>query len=632
MHKKGVVGVVQGVRKFLIIYVMLDLLPKIWYYYNTKIRKSGNKKEKIMKTKILSVLLAMVLVLALFASCDGDGGNGTTPGGTTPGGTTPGGTTPSEPEVAIPEGAPSYDVTWNKTELKYALTDSSNKDELSSGCRKYYSGTASGANETIDTLVKARNDQAAKAANVLPRYDYETATRDWGGNIDIIISKATSGSDEAPDIYCNFVYDLTCAQLRGCFANLLDTTSAKNNFRFNETGYEYESDNYFDAEKGEGYFFQYMKSLTLSDDKMYVLASNYCTDLVRAFLVVPLNIEMMSGITVEDSYTGEMANVGDFYKLVWREMGEEKYDGGWTYDVLAHYADKVSQSANAGSGNALSGTVGFAAGCTSGLVSSGFLYTTSVKIIEKKAENGSYTYSYPEDNDDLDALASALFNLFGTNKNGIVTVITDEVKEYGSTDLIAIRNRFSQNGILFGGIIALGSLEDTVYQNMRTTGSKLGFGVLPVPLYRAADENGVKEEYLTLVHNLARVVAISKTTKNFTQCTAYLDYLSRMSQDVLDEYYEGQLASAVAGNQGANNVRMLTYIRNHVRDCFDKTFEDAVSNYLSATNDDVNATKWHIILKDSRFQMDNFSGQYDANAGNKEEQLESVVDDWNSYN
>ena len=581
-----------------------------------------------MKTKLLSLLFAMMLVIGMLASCDPEeGGDGD-----------------EYDDVIIPAGAPTYNVTWDRTEIKYALTDSSAANELASGCKKYYSGTeVTGTSEKVDDLVSARNLAAAKSANVSVRFDYETAAGGWGGNIDTIVTKTTTASSQSPDIYANFVYDITCAQLRDCFANLLQTGKA-NNFRFIQPDYNPTSSNYFDAKAGEGYFFEYMKSLSLSDDKMFVLASNYCTDLVRSFLIVPMNVEQMSTLvgTGDDnenkSYTGDMQQVSDFYDLVWRTEAKAnvnaKYKEGFTYQVIAHYADKFYSQAE--SNDVLSGKVAFAIGATSGLPASGILYTTSVTVISKEANgDGTYTYSYPTENPELKAFAANLADLFKEGRTGVLAVKTADAGVSGvyATELLAIRSNFAAGRVLFGGVVALGSLDEADYQKMRVEGQKMGFGILPVPLYRAADESGKLEEYKTLVHNIAKVVAISKTTQNFTQCTAYLDYLSRMSQEILDEYYEVKLTSAVGGMAEQFNVQMLTYIRNHVRNCFDKTFEDSVAKLMEATDGTAATTagKWHEVLSSNKFNYPELFNEYRSKAASKEAKLQEAVATWNGF-
>ena len=169
--------------------------------------------------------------------------------------------------------------------------------------------------------------------------------------------------------------------------------------------------------------------------------------------------------------------------------------------------------------------------------------------------------------------------------------------------------------MLFGGIIAVGSLEEQVYQGMSDNSD--GFGIVPVPVYRAGDE------YLTLVHNIARIVAISASTTEFEQCTAFLDYQSTNSQQILDAYYKQELVARVStGLAGNQNKKMLTYIRNHVRDCFDKTYEDVISSYLKG-NGDSNAEKnrWHQLLQDNGYIYSGIGGDYESHYRTKNGEL-----------
>ena len=565
-----------------------------------------------MKTKILCLLVAIIAVMAFAVSCFG--------GPATDDNKKPGGDDGS---------GISYDYDWTETSILAELSENSASGELTSGCRRYYAGGDTTKYDEIDNAVRDRNRLAAKAANVSLKYDYkgDETQYAWGANVSRIVTQTKAGSTSMPDIYCNFVYDITSAALRGCFANLLDETYPKGNFfRFTEDDYNPVSEDYFDSKAGEGYFYQYMESLSLTpESKIYCLASNYCTDVVRAFLVIPVNINILEQLT-KDAPAGDRdkdgdTDVEDFYQMVWADE--------WDYSMLAAYANKVyatgkdSFSDNTDLGDEV---VGFALGAGSGLSASGVLYTSSVQIIQKKADG---TYYYPEKNDDLTALATALNTLFKENATGGICTVrkTTEVTNLvptAQTELQAIRTRFSEDHVLFGGIIAVGSLEDKVYQDMK---SSKGFGIVPVPLYQSHKESG--DEYLTLVHNIARIVAISKSTEKFSQCSAFLDYQSRTSEEILNTYYDVNLTASVGGLAGEQNSKMLTYIRNHVRNCFDKTYEDAISNYMADTDDTAMSTRWHGILMSNDYQVTNISTLYDELYKNKTKYLNDVYNTWN---
>ena len=588
-----------------------------------------------MKSKIICLLLAMVMVLTMLASCggNGDGGYGDDP----------------------PPVSSEYDIYWNPTTIIYELTMESDGNKLPSGAERYYAGdgTWKTSSEKIDVAIRRRNDAAQKQTNTKVSYKYiqQGSGFDWSESVEEIYKQTrnyTAGS--STDIYSNFVYDLTCASAKGCFANLKSNTSVtdskygsgKNYFRFNEDDYKFVGETYFDSYVGEGYFYQYMLSLTLSDDKVYCLGSDYCTDLVRAFLIVPVHIELMNKISRDNltqlvqidgvELTDDMTNIQYFYEAVWA--------GHWNYNTLLQFSQAVykdnGQGAGGGVGIAgadITDTLGFALPFAGGLEPSGILYTSTVKIIDKQKieseeqraalladENtrdyviGDYFISYPDENEDFVNFATALNNLFVSGANAGVAVIggSDESSS-------GIRQSFVNGTMLFGSIVSLGVLEAEDYQSLRE-GS--GFGIVPVPVYQAGDE------YQTFVHNNARIVAIAQQTLLFEPCAAYLDYQSRHSSDILKYYYEEQLAYSLRGETTEDNTKMLTYIRNHVRDVFDKTFDDIMADYNSATDSAAGFRRWHEIIQKYSYQVSNMDSLYQERLSEKRGDLKDVINAW----
>ena len=584
-----------------------------------------------MKTKFLCLLLALVMVLGTLASCGGGEGDGTGDGTGTGDGDKPGDEPGGDGETDDKDPGKNVGVYWKETELIFEMSEHSQYGELTAGTRRYYAGDSQGKTEMIDKLVAERNDNAAAESKVRIEYTYLPDTNNqyaWASNVQRIFEQTKTYGPGSVDLYCNFAYDMTCSALKGCFANLKSTAYGYGNnfFRFNEDDYVGTSDNYFDSEAGEGYFYDYMKSISLSDDKMYCLGSNYCTDLVRAFLVIPVNVDLMNMIQAKNLPTDKVplkdgqTNIEHFYEIVWKNQ--------WTYKELAKYSNAVyvdyntnntADDATANFGDRL----GFALGTSSGLVPAGLLYTTTVKIVHRTPradEPGKYDFIYPETNPQFTESASNLANLMKENSsNGICTI--DKAQTGAATELQGIRNEFAATRILFGGIIAVGSLEDAVYQEMRT-GS--GFGIAPVPLYRENSD----DEYLTLVHNIARIVAIAGMTDKFEQCTKFLDYQSTNSADILDTYYTENLASAVNGVVGDDNNEMLTYIRNHVRDCFDKTFEDIIGDFNGAIDPKAAMRRWHEYIRYNGYQVTDMSVRYEELYESKQKDMDNVLAQW----
>ena len=550
-------------------------------------------------------------------------------------------------------------VSWDETQLIMSLGENSNAGQLPSTCRRYMAGEDTRYSDIIDDYVTERNTAAYAKTKVKVVYDYsftESSEFGWGQCNQKILTKVNGGGADAPDIYVNFIYDLVAVSILNGFANLYSKSRASEGVE--EVGANYfqfsgDFDTYEDS--GNGYMIEYMKSLSLSKYKMYCLSSDYFTDMVRAFFVVPVNKALMNTIPVSaeagqfnSDRTGDgKFTIDDFYQLVW--------DGEWNYQTLAQFAAVITKDSGEDTATTnLDDTVGWAVDCTSGLPASGIMYTTSVTIINRDWSEelddgkGDFVYSYPNPDEekgrqqiaDLTALCDNLNELF--NKPGVITVKTgdpDQAATGTANAFEAIRLRFSEDKVLFGSVVCLGALEDeSTYQTMK--GEDRGFGIVPVPLYRTQEEakadpdnNGQPDEYLTSIHNNGRVCGISRTTVKFAQCSAFLDYVStrhnghKDSTDIINYYYDVKLQYDISdGSSG--NTEMLQYIRAHVRSSFDKAYEDAIGMKFTSVDPEANENKWHYMLHSTRFKVNDMNARYKGLYSTKEGYLRSL---WNDF-
>ena len=618
-----------------------------------------------MKTKILALLLMLTLVVGVLASCSILGG-GETPDDPSKNECTQhvdndgnkkcdicqaamGGTTQKPGETDDVVELP--DVTWTETtELKFQMTNDSNNGELSSGCQRFLSGESEGQS-SVEIAVRERNAKALAYANVDVKYAYyENGTSGWGKNITKMWEAANSDTATSrPDMFCNFVYDMVSASLLKSFKNLYNNSYASdgvksgdslNYFAFAKDG-EYDV-NYKDS--GEGYMVEYMQSLTLSETKMYLLASDYFTDLVRAFFAVPVNVELMESgkipaSTTKGDYNYDYNGNGsydmvDFYQLV--------REGKWTYDAVKGFSKDVYVEGEASNilGN---GTYGWAV-AAGGLSASGLLYTTSVVVIERSVEYvdstdpdnpgqvQQYTYWYPDQAAPLSAFAYELAALF--NSTGVECIEVGLNSTATGTEENEVRRAFAAGNVLFGGIVCVGSLEESVYGEM-SAGSGKGFGVVPVPLFRTehtvTNEDGttstVKDQYLTQIHNIGRIAGIAVKSTKFAQCSAFLNYQSLNSTKILNNYYNLTLKTDAAGSV-EGNAEMLDYIRENVRSSFDKAFEDAIARHqLQGGDSTMNNNKWHNIILAANYKMEDGAMQeaYDSLVEMKGQYLEQLA-------
>ena len=509
-------------------------------------------------------------------------------------------------------------VPWeddDPIELFFMMSHNTDAQQNPSGCQRYLAGEDTTKRENIDDEVSTRNSDAEYYTNVKVSYDYypDVGEYGWGDCIEIMFGNVSSGAREVPDMYCNFTYDMVGASLKGTFHNLKNTELDQGNF------FSFLDEDYDENVDDRGYMFEYMESTTLSLHKMYILASDYFLDLIRAFFIVPVNIELLESAGME--VTGDLNEDGkfsidDFYE----EVNQKK----WTYNKVMQYSAKVFR--NTGTSNAgedIEDVLGFAL-AQGGLAPSGILYSTDITIISKEWDNekGDYAYTYPAESEELYTLFDNIKTL--VTSPGVVYVCTGgeygdaNVTKYGSDARIAVRTRFCDNKILFGGVIVLGALE---YQEYQTLKDASGFGVVPVPLYHevALEDD---ENYLTSIHNNARPGGIAVSTSYFTACTAFLDYQSTHSTHILDEYYDYNLQYQVVDGEVEGTVEMLRYIRNNVRSAFDKTFEDAIGVYNAQESH-----RWHHILSVNGYQYD-IRKDYSTYRPEKQDHLETLYNEY----
>ena len=494
------------------------------------------------------------------------------------------------------------DVEWDNTELIFQLSLNTNSGELSSGSKRFLAGDLEGKTPTIlDDDIKTRNERALEYANVNITYTYlpDGATYAWGESIEYIYQTVHMQTKDSPDFYVNFIYDMVNTSIKGSFANLYSDVRAwgegeepANYFSFAEPGY---------VDNGEGYMYEYMKSLTLTKYKMYVLASDYFIDTTRAFMVVPVDIGLLGelGVSLEELY-------------------ETVYDGDWNYDTVIEYSKLIYEkdTQHGMLGASVYDRVGFIVG-QDGLSAAGLLYSSSVTIINREwsdYKEGDYVYSYPSPMNQtaLYDFCDALTGLF--KSEGVYALGDDEarqVNDYSSNTgngaiLQDIREKFGKHEALFGGIVTIGSLEHKTYRGMMEGD---GFGVVPVPLYRGEyeapvlDEDGnetgetyiTTDDYLTCIHNVGRVGGISACTRKFPQLSAYLHYQSVNSYKTLDAYY-GEYFRTDNLEATDENCEMLRFIRSKVGSMFDKTYDDCVGQFFSGVDKQSMDCKWHVML------------------------------------
>ena len=547
---------------------------------------------------------------------------------------------------------------WQNTTLKFAMNLHSHSGELSSGSSRYLAGSESDGSELVSSIV-ARNVKAGLYTKTVIEYDYwldSDDIYDWNTSHKHILMLVSSDSSSQPDIYSTFLYDMMAASLERCLANLRTTKYLEKESNY----FSFARDDKYTENVGdsEGYMMEFMESLTLSPSKMYLLASDYFIDTVRAFFLVPANVDLLNatGVSYKERHGGTLPasgafkdrtgdgefTVDDFIELIW--------DREWTYDAIMEYSTEVYVDSDDTGTKSAKDTLGFVLETGSGFSASGVLYTSSFTIIDKKLIDGEWSFSYPavtldeatksykydsalDVNGDVEALIGLEAKVQDLFSSSGVFASSNEIKAvYAQSsderDLVAIRHKFVGGTLLFGGLIMTGNLEEREFSDMKnnTVG---GFAIAPGPLYMPLTEREYHSDsdlssynsytdsrgdvyytdsdgelmkfrdYTTIMHNVGRLAGVSVNTKKFSQCSAFLDYQSTHSTEILDRYYEEKLTRAAAGTENGNDD-VMRFIRNHVRSVFGKAFEDAIA--YSYSEDNPAARTWHTLIKANGFQ------------------------------
>ena len=571
-----------------------------------------------MAKRILCLLLVLVMVFSVcstLASCKNKDNENTDPNYRGEGERT-------EDEFDDAEDAKIskyYEYTWSTTNLNVEISEHTASQELISRTRRYLAGEDASASEPLDEQVRTRNARAEKVTRTKIKYTYlpDNSTNAWGKSMDRIAKEAKAGADNSADVYINFIYDMVGASLQKAFANLRSTTmygsDGKNYFEFTANGYDPVADD-------KGYMYDLMSSLSFSTKKMYVLTSDYLIDVVRAFFVVPVNVEMINGIDasmVEQYNNGDdVFDIDDFYaQVIWNYK--------WNYSAVKVFSQAVAvtEGEKPNFKTTSNDVFGFALGSAhSGIHGVGILYGTDVEIITRElGDDGFYNVYYPDsaETSGYAQFCDALADLFSTP--GVYDV------NYGtntSTPSMQITAKFAANQLLFGGVICAGNLELGEYQKMNAEGQ--GFGVAPVPMYREydesidVDEHKINRYYRTASHNIAKCAGISFSTTKFKQASAWLDYQSTHSTDILNKYYRDKLQYGyAAGNP--HNVDVLEMLRDNASTALDKCYDDAIKAYFPDVD-----YRWCYLPRQANWKAYDIRTRYTAAVTAKEGFLEEI--------
>ena len=503
----------------------------------------------------------------------------------------------------------SYYWTENQSIL-IEMNLSSEKKELSALTKRYMAGMGEegeSLTSRLDTLVYDRNSAAYSTTKMSVSYVFiPDGEADWGKYHGKISNAIATPTEDTPDVYCGLAWDLGACSAKGDFVNLMSTTrGTENYFTFNEENYNADYDD-------EGYFYELMTSMSPVDNKMYLYASNYTLDVIRAIYCIPVSITLLESLSLEK--IGEIANG---YNYAWDCDGDNDWDvddfydmvlsKNWTFDALgilggaAYSNDSGAAEVNFGD------TLGFVHDTYAGLPSAGVMFSNDINFFTKSYDtDGTPLYNVNDTNEDFITLVNEFGDVFNYKGN-----FAQYAAPTGYDSMLqAIRTRFSEDKILFGGVITVGALDYTEYQSMEG-----GFGIVPIPLVDSS------KEYVSAIHNLARVMGIAKSSTKFDQISAFLDYQALNSDDVMSNYYSLLQYDTVGGEK--YNITVLNTLRNSLGDNSSQYLENQIHANKSAFS--VAIDRWSKFLQTTEFDPESLRSKYDASMTAKNTALKELV-------
>ena len=293
-------------------------------------------------TKIVSLLLVLVMLLGVLASCGGGKGNG------------------SDGGVRGADG--SWDtVDFDGQTVKMAISVNQYIECSFPAANIYTKGPDQAGSNEVAKEVIARNTSAASALNITVEYIEKNLTYDKVP--EDVRSIVQTSAKNSPDIYNNDIWGLARAMNQGLLWNCKDAGSDVTNF--------------FDFE-AEGWYTEFIKGSTFDQNKLYLFAGEYFIDMIRMAWVVLVNNDLFEqNLKKMPSWC---SSVDVFYDYV--------AEGFFTFDVLGDLISRVSTDGAGGQMGVTEKTdtiIGFG---YNNVTHWAFLPSTGVTIFYQDKDNG----------------------------------------------------------------------------------------------------------------------------------------------------------------------------------------------------------------------------------------------------
>ena len=446
-----------------------------------------------MKKRILACLLAAMMLMPALTGCGNTEEAAENPVDTAAAVETE----PVETEPELVSGIPEGTTFGGETVSIWYTTKSISVAET------YLDLAGENSGETLDDAMYYRNIEVEDLLDVkLNYFDAQVTTDQTGATLE----KLVMAGDTTYDMFSLIQWNAAKYAYQNMYYNMKDAPYIS----FDQPWWNYD----------------YMKEMTIGEDKVYCLVGDVHVDSTRCMNCVYYN---------KDLYT-------DYY-----DDGDAMYDvvleGKWTFDLLQQYAGEVWMDLNGNNVADIEDQLGYSLNDYNNV--DGILYACGVRATTRD-ENDIPVLALMTERG-VDALKKSydvFFNTIGGKGMGLLEYSTSEYEED-----VMFRDKFGEGTTMFyfGFFYSAESLRDM----------DDAYGIIPYPKLDEAQEN-----YYSIAHDIISIMTLPVNCTKVEAASAVLEALAFIGyQDVLPAYYESLLKAKYV--RDAKSAQMIELIREN---------------------------------------------------------------------
>ena len=422
---------------------------------------------------------------------------------------------------------------------------------------------------------------------------------DFGQQAEPIDLAVKGGAADAPDLFVNMLNDLNKELVNSTFKDVWSIPGGFFDFSAN------------------GWLEGWMKNLSFTGDRGYILGSDYFLDVFRGVSVLPFNMTMMNENAEKLASAilpdGETLGAGEeltpyFFDLVDR--------GYWTWDVLGKLCAAIWVDENGDGQDSITDTLGIIATEFGGDSAAGYVYscgealTVTYTIEDPTSEyNGKQWIKYADDPTILNRVFDAVKSVFDGQGSLSINATTHDGNTPENPGLAYHQTKFAAGELLFVGVCKLAALENDAFQNMRDLWS-----VVPCPKTDAA------KAYNSIIYNTsdAGAINVNINPRKAKVLSAYIQYCTENSPAIREQFLEI-----------VTKYKTTTYDQGTDR-MFDIIYDGILWGRDYWVESENIEPRWHTSMRQNHFAVgsDYISQLYGTNRSLKQSILDAHIKKW----